>query len=120
MRKGANEQPLQIILRATMAARGKEEAAHALWRNAKSGRLANDEAAERLSELRTAPVAALAMERHPGHALDLAAAIGHPAYDCIYPALTLHHRRYAVTADRRFASAANLPHLSSSVRLLSA
>lgn len=96
------------------------EAANALWRNARIGQLTNDQAAERFSELPNAPVATLAMEPYLKQALDLAAAIGHPVYDCVYLALALHHRTYVVTADHRFASAAERPHLTGRVRLLTA
>jgi predicted nucleic acid-binding protein len=95
------------------------DAANALWRGARLGQLTNDEAAERLAELLNAPVATLPMEPYVGQALDLAAAIGHPVYDCLYLALAVHHQTYVVTADRRFASAANLPDLSGRIRLLS-
>jgi predicted nucleic acid-binding protein len=96
------------------------EAANALWRNARIGQLTSDEAAERFSELLNAPVATLAMEPYLAQALDLAAAIGHPVYDCVYLALALHHRTYVVTADHRFASVAERPHLTGCVRLLTA
>jgi len=94
------------------------EAANALWRNARIGQLTNDEAAERLSELLNAPVASLAMEPYLEHALMLATEIGHPVYDCLYLALALCHQTHVVTADRRFASAADLPSFTGRVRLL--
>jgi predicted nucleic acid-binding protein len=95
------------------------EAANALWRITKLGHITPDEAAERLAELRNAPVATLAVEPYLGHALDLATAIGHPVYDCLYLALAVRHHTYVVTADRQFASAANLPDFSGCIRLLS-
>jgi predicted nucleic acid-binding protein len=95
------------------------EAANALWRSVRLGQLTNDEAAERFAELLNAPVATLAIEPYVGQALDLATTIGHPVYDCLYLALAVHHQTYVVTADRRFASAANLPELSGRIRLLS-
>jgi predicted nucleic acid-binding protein len=95
------------------------EAANALWRSTRLGQITQDEAAERLAELMNAPVATLAVEPYLGHALDLATAIGHPVSDCLYLALAVRHQTYVVTADRRFASAANLPELSGSIRLLS-
>jgi len=96
------------------------EAANALWRNVRIGQLTNEEAGERLCELLNAPVATLAMEPYLGRALDLAATIGHPVYDCLYLALALHHQTHVATADRRFASAADLAGLRGSIRLLSA
>lgn len=95
------------------------EAANALWRSTRIGQLTDVEAAERLAELRTAPVATLALEPYLGAALDLATKIGHPVYDCVYLALALRYRTYVVTADRRFAAAVNLRNLGGSVRLLS-
>jgi predicted nucleic acid-binding protein len=95
------------------------EAANALWRNARLGQLTDDDAAERLSELLNAPVLSLTMEPYLRQAINLAAKIGHSVYDCLYLAVALHHETYVVTADRRFASAANLPGFNGRVRLLS-
>ena len=94
------------------------EAANALWRKARTGEITAEEANARLSELRKAPVASLSMEPHLERALMLAIEIGHPIYDCIYLALALHHGTHVVTADRRFAAAANIPARAGSVRLL--
>jgi predicted nucleic acid-binding protein len=96
------------------------EAANALWRRARLGDITADEANSRLSELMNAPVASFPIEPHLDHALRLATDIGHPIYDCLYLALALQHQTYVVTADRRFVSVANLPHLSDCVRLLGA
>jgi predicted nucleic acid-binding protein len=94
------------------------EAANALWRHARIGDISDNEAAVQFSELLKAPVASLAMEPHLERALQLAMEIGHPVYDCIYLALALQHQTHVVTADRRFAGAANTPALTGSVRLL--
>jgi len=94
------------------------EAANVLWRKARTREITAEEANARLSELRKAPVASLSMEPYLERALELAVEIGHPAYDCIYLALALHHRTYVVTADRCFASAVSTPTLAGSVRLL--
>jgi predicted nucleic acid-binding protein len=94
------------------------ETANVLWRKARIGEITAEQASARLSELLTAPVASLPIEPHLEPALKLALEIGHPVYDCIYLALALHHRTHVVTADRRFASAANTPARAGSVRLL--
>ena len=84
------------------------EAANALWRHARLGDINAQEAMESLSELLKAPVASFPIEPHLERALGLAMEIGHPICDCIYLAIALHHRTHVVTADRRFATAANL------------
>ncbi len=94
------------------------EAANALWRRARIGEITADEASERLHELQNAPVASVAIEPHLDRALRLANEIGHPIYDCLYLALALHQDTHVVTADRRFAAAAQ-PGLPGRVRLLS-
>jgi predicted nucleic acid-binding protein len=94
------------------------EAANALWRHARVGDITAAEASIRLSELVNAPVASHPIEPHLDQALRLATEIGHPVYDCLYLALALHHQTHVVTADRRFASASNLPFLFDRVRLL--
>jgi predicted nucleic acid-binding protein len=95
------------------------EAANVLWRRARIGEITGEQANARLSELLKAPVASLPIEPHLERALGLAIEIGHPIYDCIYLALALHHQTHVVTADQRFASAANVPELTDHVRLLS-
>jgi len=94
------------------------EAANALWRRACIGEITSVEANIRVSELRKAPVASLSIEPYLDQALELAAEMGHPVYDCIYLALALRHGTHVVTADRRFASAASIPTRAGSVRLL--
>lgn len=96
------------------------EAANALWRSVRVGQLTIDDATEALSELFDAPVASVAMEPHLPRALELAASLAHPIYDCIYLALALQHGVQVVTADRRFAAVASRPELAGRVRLLGA
>jgi predicted nucleic acid-binding protein len=96
------------------------EAANVLWRRARTGEITAEQASARLSELREAPVASLPIEPHLELALKLASEIGRPVYDCIYLALALHHQTHVVTADHRFVSAASIPALAGSVRLLAA
>jgi predicted nucleic acid-binding protein len=94
------------------------EAANALWRHARIGEISVDEAVAHFSELMNAPVASLPMEPYLEQALKLATEIGHPVNDCIYLALALQQKTHVVTADQRFAAAANTPALAGGVRLL--
>jgi predicted nucleic acid-binding protein len=95
------------------------EAANALWRRARIGEITSDEASMRLSELRNAPVASVAIEPHLDEALRLAMESRHPVYDCVYVVLALNHRTQLLTADRRLASAMTSSfELAGTVRLL--
>jgi predicted nucleic acid-binding protein len=78
------------------------EAANALWRRTATGELTARQANARLSALLDAPVASLAMETLVTAALQLASAIDHPVYDCLYLALAIDRTTFVVTADRRF------------------
>jgi predicted nucleic acid-binding protein len=95
------------------------EAGNALWRRVRIGDIQGDEALARLARLHRAPVASLPMEPLLDRALALAVELNHPIYDCLYLALAVHHDTHAVTADRRFAAAAQRrPALLGRVRLL--
>jgi len=96
------------------------EATNALWRSARIGQITQEEATACLAELVNAPIASLPMELYLERGLKLAMESNHPAYDCIYLAVALHHGTHVVTADRRFAALANLPELADRVRLLEA
>ena len=79
------------------------EAANALWRIERQGRLSRTEAAEALSKLLRAPVTR--SNPDPAAALTIAQAIGHPVYDCTYLVLAAEHGVQVVTADWRFVRA---------------
>jgi predicted nucleic acid-binding protein len=96
------------------------EAANALWRSARIGNITFEAANARLSELLNAPVAPVAIEPHIEQALDLAAQLGHPVYDCLYLAIAIQQKTHVITADRRFAALAEQPDLTDRVRLLGA
>jgi predicted nucleic acid-binding protein len=97
------------------------EAANALWRRARRGELTQDEASERLRALLDAPVTTTSIEDDLPTAADLAGALGHPVYDCLYLALAVREDSYVVTADARFHDAvAQSPELRDRVRLLRA
>lgn len=94
------------------------EAANALWRRQRRGDFAADQARARLLELSNAPVASLPIEPFVAGALDLAAAIGHPVYDCLYLAVAIANQTHVVTADRRFAALGMRPELVGRIRFL--
>lgn len=65
--------------------------------------LANDRAIDLFLFLQTAPVTIIdADELLERRALDLALALEHPIYDCVYLALAERMDRRLITADRRF------------------
>jgi predicted nucleic acid-binding protein len=78
------------------------EAANALWKRAKRGDISAEQAKARLEELYNAPVTTTAIEADLTAAVDLANALGHPVYDCLYLAAAIREKTYVVTADRRF------------------
>jgi len=83
------------------------EAANTLWRRARRGEISAHEAQERLTELYNAPVTTVAIEDDLLAAADLANALGHPVYDCLYLALAIREDTYVITADRRFHAVAD-------------
>ena len=96
------------------------EAANALWKRAQRGEISAEQAKERLAELYNAPVTTTSIEDDLPAAADLASALGHPVYDCLYLALAIRENTYVVTADRRFhAVAGHSATLRDAVRLLS-
>jgi predicted nucleic acid-binding protein len=78
------------------------EAANALWRRARRGEISRDEAMERLSELYNAPVTTTSIEDDLVAAGELANALGHPVYNCVYLALARRENTWVITADRLF------------------
>lgn len=68
--------------------------------------LANERAIDLFLFLQTAPVTIIdADELLERRALDLALALEHPIYDCVYLALAERMDRRLITADRRFIKA---------------
>jgi predicted nucleic acid-binding protein len=81
------------------------EAGSAVWRYVRAGFLGAGEAAEIMPKMllridRFAPLSELVTP-----AFDLAIALGHPIYDCIYLALAQREGAPLVTADRRLEAA---------------
>jgi predicted nucleic acid-binding protein len=81
------------------------EAANALWRRSLRGEISQSGAQARLTTLFDAPVTTLALEDDLPTALELAAQLRHPVYDCLYLAAALRHDVQVVTADGRFLAA---------------
>ncbi|HEX4198135.1 MAG TPA: type II toxin-antitoxin system VapC family toxin [Caulobacteraceae bacterium] len=97
------------------------EAANALWRRVRRGELSHGEATERLLALADAPVVASDIEDDLFAAADLANALGHPVYDCLYLAAAIREDTYVITADSRFhAVVSREPALAARIRLLRA
>lgn len=95
------------------------EAANALWRRSLRGEISAEEARERLGELYNAPVTTTAIETDLAAAADLALALGHPVYDCLYLALAIRESTYVITADQRFVAAVDRsPTHKGAVRML--
>jgi predicted nucleic acid-binding protein len=95
------------------------EAANALWRRARRGELTDAEAKARLLELRNAPVTTSPIEDDLIAAADLASALGHPVYDCLYLAAAIREDAYVVTADSWFHTVVSqTPELAGRVRML--
>jgi predicted nucleic acid-binding protein len=94
------------------------EAANALWRRSQRGELSSAEASERLAELLNAPVASSSSDSDLPAACELASALKHPVYDCLYLAMAIREQTFVVTADIRFHAAAAQSRYADTVRLL--
>ena len=79
------------------------EAANALWAMCRRGDIEEDEFAEAVELLKSAPIAVPASLRQLAAAAGrLAIDLDHPVYDCFYLALAVQEQYRVVTADRRF------------------
>jgi len=95
------------------------EAANALWRLTRRGELTPDQARTRLTELGNAPVVTSDIEDDLFAAADLAIALGHPVYDCLYLAAAIREDTHVVTADGRFhAIISQSPEFAARIRML--
>jgi predicted nucleic acid-binding protein len=96
------------------------ECANAPWKKVFRDELQVNEALESLVWLRQAPIHLEPTAPLLYQALELAAELKHPAYDCVYLSLALRNGVPLVTADRRFVSAVSrATHLKDQVVLLS-
>jgi predicted nucleic acid-binding protein len=76
-----------------------------LWRRHRIGELSAPDAREMMADLRTLPVRSYPMFPLLPLALEIAMAISHSIYDCVYLALAHQEACRFVTADRRFRNA---------------
>jgi predicted nucleic acid-binding protein len=76
-----------------------------LWRRHRIGELSAPDAREMMFDLRTLPVRSYALFPLLPLALEIAMAISHSIYDCVYLALADQHDCRFVTADRHFCRA---------------
>jgi len=81
------------------------ECANALWAKARRGELSEEEARERTDALAAAPITWVPLGELVGSAIQLACALDHPVYDCLYLALAIRDADILVTADRHFVEA---------------
>jgi len=79
------------------------ECANVLWKKARRGELSADEAGLAIRLLAQADLELLPSRPLVAQALQLAQALDHSAYDCLYLAQALASGRPFVTADARFA-----------------
>ena len=94
------------------------EAANALWRRARRGEMSGEQAKERLATLHAAPVTASPIERDLLAAADLADALDHPVYDCLYLVMAIREDTQVITADKRFHAVVAASPMAGRVRLL--
>ena len=79
------------------------ECANIFWRKVRTQELTGDEALDNMRLLGEAPISIQPQSLDLDlAALELAVALGHPVYDCLYLALTMRMNARLVTADRRF------------------
>jgi predicted nucleic acid-binding protein len=95
------------------------ECANVLWAKARRKQISAADAQGALAGILAAPVTLLASAALTAQAQDLALALDHPAYDCLYLATAIAERATLVTADEVFVKVV-LAHgaYSSGIRLL--
>ncbi|HEY0301696.1 MAG TPA: type II toxin-antitoxin system VapC family toxin [Rhizomicrobium sp.] len=81
------------------------EAGNALWRKQQVNAISTAEAATLFELLLVAPIRTLPIETSAQDALDIAAALEYPIYDCFFLAAAIREDTYVVTDDARFAAA---------------
>ena len=82
------------------------EAANIVWKSARFGSEPWAVAAARFVQIESLPIRMHADRPLARRALELARALAHPVYDCLYLALALELDAQVLTRDRRFAAAA--------------
>ncbi|MEZ5935350.1 MAG: type II toxin-antitoxin system VapC family toxin [Alphaproteobacteria bacterium] len=81
------------------------EVTNTFWKKHRRGELTHDEGARLIDDLRHIDIAMVPHRPLLSMAFALAAAVGHPVYDCVYLALAEQNDCQLVTADRRFYKA---------------
>jgi predicted nucleic acid-binding protein len=81
------------------------ECGNAIWWHAQLGEVDPAEVPQLWAVLRAMPVEIVASPELVEPALDLAVALNHPIYDCLYLALALDRGARVVSTDRRFLAA---------------
>lgn len=95
------------------------ECANILWKKVKRGELTEEEAGLAAQLLQRADLDILPTRPLMSRALDLAIALDHAAYDCLYLALAVESDWRFVTADERFVRKLSLsPHNALATRVV--
>lgn len=94
------------------------ECANALWARVRKNLLSAADAAALFARLEGAPVRTMPSQLYVGEALQLAADLNHPVYDCLYLAAALREGAVVVTADQRFHEATRGSLLAERVKAL--
>jgi predicted nucleic acid-binding protein len=81
------------------------ECGNAIWRHVQLGEVDAAEVPQLWTVLRSMPVELVVSRKLVESALDLAVALNHPIYDCLYLALALDRGARVVSTDRRFLAA---------------
>ena len=81
------------------------ECANALSTLGRKGVITFRVARSKLDDLRASTIVASPLEADLDAAMEIASALRHPIYDCIYLALALREGTHVITADRRFHQA---------------
>jgi predicted nucleic acid-binding protein len=81
------------------------ECGNAIWRHVALGEVSPADVPQLWAVLGAMPVEIVASPGLVERALDLAVALNHPIYDCLYLALALERGARVVSADRRFLAA---------------
>jgi predicted nucleic acid-binding protein len=94
------------------------EVANAMWRKARLGEVTENQVSEAIEELQTTITLHPIDARLTGAAFDIARAVGHSIYDCMFLACAIAEKTQLVTADAKFASKVADARFRGVVRLL--
>ena len=95
------------------------EAANAIGKKSRIGALTRDAARAAWRELLDSPLSLVDVGPElVEDALELSLRLAHPVQDCVYLAIALHQGARVLTADRKFAQAANSADLGDRVLLV--